>query len=109
MFPLLPETRPAARQGLMVGFATGLSGISFGALAVAAGLTVWPAVLLSALLFSGGPQFALIGVIASGGSGAAAVAASTLLGFAQRVLRAADGAHPASARLAARGGGAADD
>ena len=71
MFPLLLETRPAARQG----------GISVGALAVAAGLTGWPAVLLAALLFSGGSQFALIGVIASGGSGAAAVAASTLLGL----------------------------
>ena len=108
MFPLNDETRPAARQGLMVGFATGLYGISFGALAVAAGLTVWPAVLLSALLFSGGSQFALIGVIASGGSGAAAVAAARCWVCATG-LRAADGAHPASARLAARGGGAADD
>lgn len=65
----------------MVGFATGLYGTSFGALAVAAGLDVWQAVALSALLFSGGSQFALIGVIASGGAGAAAVAASTLLGL----------------------------
>jgi predicted branched-subunit amino acid permease len=81
MFPLTPDTRPAARQGLAVGFATGLYGLSFGALAVAAGLTVWQAVALSALLFSGGSQFALIGVLASGGSGAAAVAASSLLGL----------------------------
>ncbi len=80
--PLLtPQTRAAARQGLWVGFATGLYGLSFGALAVAAGLTVWQAVALSALLFSGGSQFALIGVLASGGSGAAAVAASSLLGL----------------------------
>ncbi|MDO5625497.1 MAG: AzlC family ABC transporter permease [Pseudomonadota bacterium] len=81
MSPLPPDTRPAIRQGLMVGFATGLYGTSFGALAVAAGLDVWQAVALSALLFSGGSQFALIGVIASGGAGAAAVAASTLLGL----------------------------
>ena len=74
MFPLNDETRPAARQGLWVGFATGLYGLSFGALAVAAGLSVWQAVALSALLFSGGSQFALIGVLASGGSGVAAVA-----------------------------------
>ena len=73
MFPLNDETRPAARQGLWVGFATGLYGLSFGALAVAAGLSVWQAVALSALLFSGGSQFALIGVLASGGSGVAAV------------------------------------
>lgn len=81
MFPLNDETRPAARQGLWVGFATGLYGLSFGALAVAAGLSVWQAVALSALLFSGGSQFALIGVLASGGSGVAAVAASSLLGL----------------------------
>lgn len=81
MFPLTDVTRPAARQGLWVGFATGLYGTSFGALAVASGLSVWQAVALSALLFSGGSQFALIGVVASGGSGAAAVAASTLLGL----------------------------
>ena len=73
MFPLNDETRPAARQGLWVGFATGLYGLSFGALAVPAGLSVWQAVALSALLFSGGSQFALIGVLASGGSGVAAV------------------------------------
>ena len=30
MFPLYDETRPAARQGLWVGFATGLYGLSFG-------------------------------------------------------------------------------
>lgn len=81
MFSLTDVTRPAARQGLWVGFATGLYGTSFGALAVASGLSVWQAVVLSALLFSGGSQFALIGVVASGGSGAAAVAASTLLGL----------------------------
>ena len=80
-FSLTAATRAAARQGLWVGFATGLYGLSFGALAVAAGLNVWQTVLLSALLFSGGSQFALIGVLASGGSGAAAVAASTLLGL----------------------------
>ena len=73
--------RSAARQGLMVGFATGLYGLSFGALAVAAGLSVGQAVALSALLFSGGSQFALIGVLASGGAGAAAVAASSVLGL----------------------------
>ena len=73
MLLLDDETRPAARQGLWVGFATGLYGLSFGALAVAAGLSVWQAVALSALLFSGGSQFALIGVLASGGSGVVAV------------------------------------
>lgn len=73
--------RAAIRQGMWVGIATGLYGISFGALAVAAGLSVGQALLLSALLYTGGSQFALIGVLASGGTGAAAMAASTLLGL----------------------------
>ncbi|MDO5691861.1 MAG: AzlC family ABC transporter permease [Pseudomonadota bacterium] len=81
MFPLKAATRPVARQGLWVGFATGLYGLSFGALSVAAGLNVWQTLLLSALLFSGGSQFALVGVVAAGGAGAAAVAASSLLGL----------------------------
>lgn len=57
-------------------------GVSFGALAVAAGLDVWQACLLSLLMFSGGSQFALIGVIATGGvaAGPAAIASAVLLG-----------------------------
>ncbi len=73
--------RSVARQGLTVGVATGLYGISFGALAVAAGLSVAQAAVLSALLFSGGSQFAAVGVIASGGTGLAAVTTSSLLGL----------------------------
>lgn len=60
--------------------ATGLYGISFGALSVVAGLSVAQTAALSLLLFSGGSQFALIGVVAAGGSPLAAVATSTLLG-----------------------------
>jgi predicted branched-subunit amino acid permease len=41
-------------MSLGVGIATGLYGISFGALAVAAGLEIWQAQLLSLLMFSGG-------------------------------------------------------
>lgn len=68
------------RQALSVGIATGSYGISFGAVSVAAGLSVWQTVAMSALLFTGGSQFALVGVLGAGGSGAAAVATSTLLG-----------------------------
>jgi 4-azaleucine resistance transporter AzlC len=68
------------RQALAVGAATGLYGISFGALSVAAGLTFWQTVALSALMFTGGSQFAYIGVLGAGGSGPAALAAATLLG-----------------------------
>ena len=48
MNPFPPTLRPASwtpaiRMGLSIAVATGLYGISFGALAVAAGLTVWQA------------------------------------------------------------------
>src|SRR4051794_14503520 len=79
--PLAPHRRRAVlRQALVVGAATGLYGISFGALSVAAGLTFWQTMALSALLFSGGSQFAFVGVVAAGGAGSAAVATATLLG-----------------------------
>jgi predicted branched-subunit amino acid permease len=54
--------------------------VSFGALSVASGLDIWQTQVLSLLMFSGGSQFALIGVVASGGAGVSAVAAAALLG-----------------------------
>lgn len=71
---------PAVRTGLAIALAISLYGISFGALAVAAGLNLWQTVALSALMFTGGSQFAFIGVIASGGAPAAAFSGATLLG-----------------------------
>lgn len=68
------------KDALSLSIATGVYGISFGALAIAAGLNTWQAMVLSLLLFSGGSQFAVVGVLASGGTGASAVATSTLLG-----------------------------
>ena len=76
---------PAVRMGLSIAVAVGLYGISFGALAVAAGLSVWQAVALSALMFTGGSQFAFIGVISGGGSLAAATTAASLLGLRNAV------------------------
>lgn len=72
---------PAVRMGLSIAAAVGVYGVSFGALSVAAGLSVWQTVILSALMFTGGSQFAFIGVIGGGGTGAAAWAAATLLGI----------------------------
>lgn len=65
-----------------VGLATGLYGISFGALSTTAGLDLWQTQVLSLLMFSGGSQFAFIGVIAAGGPAAvgAAVVSAWLLG-----------------------------
>ncbi|QEO13120.1 AzlC family ABC transporter permease [Agromyces intestinalis] len=72
----------AVRDGLAVGLATAVYGVSFGALAVAAGLDVWQACFLSLVMFTGGSQFALVGVLASGGvaAGGSAIATAALLG-----------------------------
>ncbi len=77
-----PEERNAIRAALSVGIAVSAYGISFGALSVAAGLDVWQTCVLSLLMFSGGSQFALIGVLGAGGTGAgpSAIASAALLG-----------------------------
>ncbi len=73
--------RQVLRQSLSVGVATGAYGISFGALSVAAGLSLAQTQVLSLFLFSGGSQFALVGLLAGGaGAAPAAIATSTLLG-----------------------------
>ncbi|MEY5057281.1 MAG: hypothetical protein RI987_85 [Actinomycetota bacterium] len=61
-----------------VGLATGLYGVSFGALSVAAGLDVWQTQVLSLLMFSGGSQFAFIGIIAASGLGSVAIGAAVV-------------------------------
>ncbi|MBB5789857.1 AzlC family ABC transporter permease [Jiangella mangrovi] len=55
-------------------------GASFGAVSVASGLNVWQTMVLSLVMFSGASQFALVGVIGSGGAGLAAVPTALLLG-----------------------------
>ena len=72
--------RRIVRNSAAVGFAVGVYGLSFGALAVAGGFAVWQAMVLSLVMFTGGSQFAYIGVVASGGSAASAAAAALLLG-----------------------------
>jgi predicted branched-subunit amino acid permease len=76
------EASAAIRSSVAVAVAVSLYGVSFGALSVAAGLDVWQTCVLSLFMFSGGSQFALIGVIATGGSSAgfAAIAGAALLG-----------------------------
>ena len=68
------------RDGLAVGIATGAYGISFGAIAVSAGLTVLQACALSLLVFTGASQFALVGVLAAGGAPLSGAATALLLG-----------------------------
>lgn len=74
-------SRPAyLAPALGIGVATGVGGASFGVLAVAAGLTPLQACVMSLLVFTGGSQFAVIGVLAAGGAPATAVANALLLG-----------------------------
>jgi predicted branched-subunit amino acid permease len=82
MTRLGPRRFNAARQqALSVSLATGAYAISFGALSVAAGLDLWQTVALSLLVFSGGSQFAFVGVVGAGGHPAVAFATSTFLGL----------------------------
>src|SRR5205809_2265599 len=53
--------------------------VSFGVLAITAGVPGWAAVLMSALVFAGSAQFAALGVISAGGSVVTAVLAGGLL------------------------------
>ena len=76
------SARRAARSGLGVALATSAYGISFGALAVASGLDIWQTCVLSLFMFTGGSQFAFVGVFGAGGLAAlpSAVASAALLG-----------------------------
>ena len=74
------KNQSVAAVSLGVGVATGLYGISFGALSVAAGLDVWQTMALSLLMFSGGSQFAFIGVVATGAGVMPAIISAWLLG-----------------------------
>ncbi|WP_347123031.1 AzlC family ABC transporter permease [Microbacterium sp. SY138] len=74
--------REVWREALGVVIATSAYGVSFGALAVASGLDVWQTCVLSLLMFTGGSQFAFVGVFTAGGLAAlpSAVASAALLG-----------------------------
>jgi predicted branched-subunit amino acid permease len=63
-----------------VGLAVGAYGFAFGASAVSAGLSVLQACVLSLAAFTGGSQFAVVGVVAGGGGAGAALASGLLLG-----------------------------
>jgi predicted branched-subunit amino acid permease len=96
------------RDGVGLGLAVGVSGVAFGAAAVSSGLSAWQACALSVLAFTGASQFALAGVIASGGGLLAGTAGAILLGSRNSLygLRLADVLRPRGPRrlLAALGG-----
>jgi predicted branched-subunit amino acid permease len=74
------DQRSVVRDSLGVGLAVGAYGFAFGAASVAAGLSTLQTCLLSLLAFTGGTQFAVVGVVAGGGSIGAALAGGLLLG-----------------------------
>ncbi|MGH3497664.1 MAG: AzlC family ABC transporter permease [Nocardioidaceae bacterium] len=76
-----PARRSVIHNSLGVSVATGAYGISFGAIGVATGLSVLQTCVLSLLVFSGGSQFALVGVIGSGGAPLLGALSGLLLGL----------------------------
>lgn len=74
------ERSSIIRDSLGVGVATGAYGVSFGAVSVAAGLSVAQTCALSLLVFTGASQFALVGVVAAGGAPISGALTALLLG-----------------------------
>ncbi len=74
------DRRKVLRDALSLGLAVGTYGISFGALATTSGLSVLQACALSLVAFTGGSQFALVGVLGAGGSGVTGTTTALLLG-----------------------------
>ena len=63
-----------------IGVATGAYGLSFGAISVASGLDVWQTQFLSLGMFTGASQFALVGILGTGGGALVAIVTALLLG-----------------------------
>jgi predicted branched-subunit amino acid permease len=68
------------RDAAGIGVAVGAFGLSYGAIAVASGFSVLQTCALSALMFTGASQFALVGVVGGGGSLVAGALTALLLG-----------------------------
>jgi 4-azaleucine resistance transporter AzlC len=66
--------------GVLLGLAVGVFGVSFGLIAVTAGLSPAKASAMSLLVFTGASQFAAVGVVGAGGSPVAAIASALFLG-----------------------------
>ena len=73
--------RTTAAASLSVSFTVGLYGVAFGATGIAAGFSLIQTCLLSLLTFSGASQFAVVGVLGSGGTALAGIATASLLGI----------------------------
>jgi 4-azaleucine resistance transporter AzlC len=67
------------RDSSLVWLASGIVGVSFGAISVAGGLPVWVPVMMSLVVYAGSAQFSAVGVLMAGGGPFAAVATGLLL------------------------------
>jgi 4-azaleucine resistance transporter AzlC len=76
-----PERPAITRAAAGIGLYAGAFGLAFGAVGVATGLNAIQAVAMSAVMFTGASQFALVGILAVGGSPLAALSAALLLGL----------------------------
>ena len=78
---ILPWRMPAHRRdGFLLAAACFLIGITFGVFADSSGLSLGQASALSILTFTGASQFALVSVVAGGGTAVAAVGGALLIG-----------------------------
>ncbi|MER6187294.1 AzlC family ABC transporter permease [Streptomyces sp. NPDC001652] len=75
-FPFAPDL---IRDASLVWLASGVVGVSFGAIAVAGGLPVWVPVVMSLVVYAGSAQFSAVGVLLAGGGPLAAAATGLLL------------------------------
>ena len=78
---LIPRTfdRSVLRDVLPLVAGSSLIGASFGAIAVSTGMPWWMPCLMSVVVFAGGSQFLVVGVIAAGGGPVTAVLGGLLL------------------------------
>ncbi|MFF7654870.1 AzlC family ABC transporter permease [Streptomyces sp. NPDC007983] len=71
--------RVLLRNIALVCLAVGVTGLSYGAIAVASGLPLWVPAALSVLVLAGASEFLFVGLIAAGGSPVAAVLAGLVV------------------------------
>ncbi|USQ82849.1 AzlC family ABC transporter permease [Streptomyces phaeoluteigriseus] len=71
--------RALVRDSSLVWLASGVVGVSFGAISVAGGLPVWVPVAMSVLVYAGSAQFSAVGVLLAGGGPFAAAVTGLLL------------------------------
>lgn len=74
-----------AGRAVGIGLGVGVYGVSFGVLAVGAGISPAQACVMSLLVFTGASQFAFIGVLAAGGGAVAAMGPAVMLALRNAV------------------------